>query len=150
MSKLTDLYLLGAGDYGQQLNSFLINKKFFASIKFVDDKLKFKISNFFEKNKKLKFNITISNPTQREKIYKLSINKKMIYQNIILSKKNIYSKNIDKGCIIEPNTLIANNVSLGLGNFIFFGSAIAHNVKIGNFCNINCNVVVSGNTKRIC
>ncbi len=34
-----------------------------------------------------------------------------------------------------------------MGNYIFFGTSIAHNVKIGNFCNFGCYVVISGNAK---
>lgn len=141
------LYLIGGGDYGKQLKVYLQTNKIFNSFQFVDDKLKLNINNFLKKKKKLNYNITISKPTIRENIYLKFINKNFFYKSLIFPNKNIYSNKIGNGCILEPNVIIANNVLLGVGNFIFFGTSIAHNVNIGNFCNFGCNVVISGNTK---
>lgn len=62
---------------GKQLEFMLKHDKIISSAKFVDDKLKFKIKNFLKTNKKIYFNITISNIKIRERIYNLS--KKKIY-----------------------------------------------------------------------
>ena len=72
-----NFYLVGAGGYGKQLEYMLKQDKFISSAKFVDDKLKFKIKNFYKTNKKIYFNITIFNIKKRESIYNLS--KKKIY-----------------------------------------------------------------------
>jgi UDP-3-O-[3-hydroxymyristoyl] glucosamine N-acyltransferase len=140
-------YLIGAGDYGKQIYSFCKKNKILSTVKFVDDKFNLNINNFLQIKKKVHFNITISNPDIRNNVYLRSLKANLIYKSLIFSNDNIYSTKIGEGCIIEPNTLISNDVSIGIGNFIFFGSAIAHNVDIGDFCNIGCNVVISGNVK---
>ena len=140
-------YLIGAGDYGKQLNIFLIKNKILRNVEFVDDKLKLNINNFSKRKHKTSFNITISRPLIRENIYQKLNKKNFFYKTLIFPNKNIYSNKIGNGCVLEPNILVANDVMLGIGNFIFYGSSIAHSVNIGNFCNIGCNVVISGNTR---
>jgi len=140
-----NFYLVGGGGYGKQLEFMLKQDKIISSARFVDDKHKFKIKNFLKINKKIYFSITISNIKIRESIYNLSKNKNLLYTTLIFPSCNIYSKKISKGCIIEPNTTIANNVSIGVGNFIFTGTSIGHDTSIGNFCNVGSNVVISGN-----
>jgi len=140
-----NFYLVGGGGYGKQLEFMLKQDKIISSARFVDDKHKFKIKNFLKTNKKIYFNITIYNVKIRESIYNLSKKKNLVYTTLILPFSNIYSKKISKGCIIEPNTVIANNVSIGLGSFIFTGTNIGHDTSIGNFCNVGSSVVISGN-----
>ena len=140
-------YLIGAGDYGKQLNIFLIKNKILRNVEFVDDKLKLNINNFSKRKHKASFNITISRPLIRENIYQKLNKKNFFYKTLIFPNKNIYSNKIGNGCVLEPNILVANDVMLGIGNFIFYGSSIAHGVNTGNFCNIGCNVVISGNTR---
>ena len=148
MSKeITNFYLIGAGGYGNQLCYMLKKNKIVNSLKFADDKINLNINNFFKIKKKIYFNITIGSPKIRENIYLKSLRTKFTYTTLVFPNKNIYSQNIDKGCIIEPNTLIVHNVQIGMGNFIFSGSAIGHDVVIGNFCNIGCNVAISGNAR---
>ncbi len=140
-------YLIGAGDYGKQLKVFLKKNKIVSLVQFVDDKLDLNVNNFFKKKNKVYFNITISKPLIREFIYLKLTKKNFFYKTLIFPNKNIYSNKIGNGCVLEPNILVANDVLLGIGNFIFYGSSIAHKVNVGNFCNIGCNVVISGNTK---
>ena len=140
-----NFYLVGGGGYGKQLEFMLKQDKIISSARFVDDKHKFKIKNFLKTKKKIYFNITIYNVKIRESIYNLSKKKNLVYTTLILPFSNIYSKKISKGCIIEPNTVIANNVSIGLGSFIFTGTNIGHDTSIGNFCNVGSSVVISGN-----
>ena len=140
-----NFYLVGAGGYGKQLKFMLKQDKIISSAKFVDDKLKFKIKDFLKTNKKIYFNIAIFNIKIREGIYNLCKKKNLFYTTLVLPFCNIYSKKIANGCIIEPNTTIANNVSIGLGNFILTGAIIGHDTSIGNFCNVGPNVVISGN-----
>lgn len=144
---LKKFYLIGAGDYGNQLKVFLKKNRIVGSVKFVDDKLNLNINNFSKKEDKTYFNITISKPLIRENIYQKLNKKNFFYKSLIFPNKNIYSNKIGSGCVLEPNILVANDVFLGKGNFIFYGSSIAHKVNMGNFCNIGCNVVISGNTK---
>jgi len=145
MSKI--LYLIGGGDYGKQLKVFLKKNDIFNSVQFIDDKLKFNVEYFLKKKNKAYYNITISKPIFRENIYLKLDKKNFFYKSLIFPNKNIYSNEIGNGCVLEPNIIIANDVIIGLGNFIFFGTSIGHNVNVGNFCNFGCNVVISGNTK---
>ena len=148
MSKeIKNFYLIGAGGYGNQLYHMLKKNKIFKSIKFVDDNINLNIDNFFKIKKYISFNITIGSPKIRENIYLKSLRTKFTYTTLVFPNKNIYSINIEKGCIIDPNTVVVHNVQIGMGNFIFSGSVIGHDVVIGNFCNIGCNVVISGNVR---
>ena len=140
-------YLIGAGGYGNQITYMLKNNKIVKSIKFVDDKIKLNITSFFKIKKNTCINITIGLPRIRENIYLKSLRTKFTYTTLVFPNKNIYSINIEKGCIIDPNTVVVHNVQIGMGNFIFSGSVIGHDVVIGNFCNIGCNVVISGNVR---
>ena len=146
-NKIKNFYLIGAGGYGNQLYYMLKKNKIVKSIKFVDDNINLNIDNFFKIKKYISFNITIGSPKIRENIYLKSLRTKFTYTTLVFANKNIYSSNIEKGCIIEPDTFIANNVQIGMGNYIFFGSTIGHDVVIGNFCNIGCNVIISGNVR---
>jgi len=141
------IYLIGGGDYGKQLKVFLKKSYIFNSVQFIDDKLKFNVEYFLKKKSKVYYNITISKPIFRENIYLKLDKKNFFYKSLIFPNKNIYSNEIGNGCVLEPNIIIANDVIIGLGNFIFYGTSIAHNVNVGNFCNFGCNVVISGNTK---
>ena len=138
-------YLIGKGGYGEQLHCMLKKETFNKNIKFVDDKKSdLKVKDFFKVKKKINFNITIGLPKTREKIFYKSLKTKFVYKSIIFKNKFIYSKLINQGCIIEPNTVITNIKSVGIGNFFFSGSILGHDACIGNFCNIGCNVVISG------
>ena len=141
------IYLIGGGDYGKQLKVFLKKSYIFNSVQFIDDQLKFNVEYFLKKKSKVYYNITISKPIFRENIYLKLDKKNFFYKSLIFPNKNIYSNEIGNGCVLEPNIIIANDVIIGLGNFIFYGTSIAHNVNVGNFCNFGCNVVISGNTK---
>lgn len=138
-------YLIGKGKFGEQLYFLLKKERFKKNLRFVDDKSNFKIKDFFKIKKKASFNITVGSPKTREKIYNKSLNTRFVYESIIFKNNYINSKLINQGCIIEPNTLITNITSIGIGNFIFSGSIIGHDVCVGNFCNIGCNTVISGN-----
>ena len=141
------LYLVGSGDYGRCIKSYIKKDNLVNSVHFVDDKIKLNIKNFLKKKNKIYYNLTISHVAIRENLYLKFTKKKFIYKSLIFPNNNIYSNIIGDGCILEPGIIISNNVLIGKGNFIFFGSSIAHNVNIGNFCNIGTNVVISGNTK---
>jgi acetyltransferase-like isoleucine patch superfamily enzyme len=140
-----NFYLIGSGGYGKQVSFLLKKNKIISSNNFVDDRLKFKITDLIKINKKIYYNITIGNTSIREKIYEKIKKKNLIYLSLIFPNKNIYSKKINKGCIIEPNTFIANDVKIGIGCFVLYGVSIGHNSLLDNFCNIGCNVVISGN-----
>ena len=140
------IYFIGAGGYGKQLCTMLKSNQIINSSVFVDDKLKLNIKKFFKLKDKVNYNITIGKPNVREKIYYLFNKKKnFIYSTLILSNSFLYTNKLSKGCIIEHNVLISNNVSIGIGCLILTGSIIGHNSKIGNFCNIGTNVTISGN-----
>lgn len=142
---IKSIYLVGAGGYGKQLKVLLKKNKITNSVQFVDDKKNFNVQKFSKILKNVNFNISISAPLARENIYKLFCKKNFYYRTLSFSNKNIYTNKIGLGCIIEPNVIITSNVTVGKGNFIFFGTSIGHDSNIGNFCNLGCNVTISGN-----
>lgn len=147
MKKIFDkFYFIGKGGYGKQISIMLRINGVIKFPIFVDDKLKFNLKKFFKIKEKVNYNISLGNPELREKIYKFLIKKKNLnYSTLILSNSNLYTKDIGKGCIVEHNVLLSNNVSIGVSCLILTGSIIGHNSTIGNFCNIGCNVCISGN-----
>tara|TARA_Y100000389_G_C17423312_1_gene498050 strand:- start:207 stop:800 length:594 start_codon:yes stop_codon:yes gene_type:complete len=145
-SSLT-IYLIGAGGYGKQILSILKDDEYKINPILVDDKLRLSIKKFKRFEINTNYNITIGNIELREKIYKILKKKNLLLSNIILNGSKIYTDKIGKGSIIEPHTMICNDVKLGISNFILTGSSIGHNTKIGNFCNVGCNVAISGNVK---
>ena len=148
MKKYFDkFYIVGKGGYGKQLSIMLKESGIIKSSIFIDDKLKFNLKKFSQLKKKINFNIFVSKPKLREKIYTLIKKKNFIYSTLVLSNSNIYTNKIGRGSIIEHYVLLSSNVNLGIGCFIFTGSVIGHNSKIGNFCNIGTNVTISGNVK---
>ena len=145
-SSLT-IYLIGAGGYGKQILSILKDDEYKINPILVDDKLRLSIKKFKKFKINTNYNITIGNIKLREKIYKFLKKKNLFLSNIIFNGSKIYTDKIGKGSIIEPHTMICNDVKLGISNFILTGSSIGHNTKMGNFCNVVCNVAISGDVK---
>lgn len=141
------LYLIGKGGYGNHLSNMLKKHKVINRIIFVDDKIQLNIVKFSKFVKKNNFSISIGSPKIREHIFSKVLKSNFEYVNLIFSYKQIYSKKLKNGNIIEPNVGIGTNSKIGIGNFIFNGSLIGHDVEMGNFCNLGCNVVISGNVK---
>lgn len=141
------LYLIGKGGYGNHLSNMLKKDKVINRIIFVDDKIQLNIVKFSKLVKKNNFSISIGSPKIREHIFSKVLKSNFEYVNLIFSYKQIYSKKLKNGNIIEPDVGIGTNSKIGIGNLIFSGSIIGHDVEIGNFCNLGCNVVISGNVK---
>jgi len=147
MKLFSPIYLIGAGGYGKQIFSILKDNEYKIKPTLVDDKLRLSIKKFKKFKKNTNYNITIGNVKLREKIHKFLKKKNFFFSNIIFNGSKIYTDKIGKGSIIEPHTMICNDVKLGISNFILTGSSIGHNTKMGNFCNVGCNVTISGDVK---
>lgn len=54
---------------------------------------------------------------------------------------------IGEGCIIQPNTVIGADTIIGNNTYIQNATILGHDVQIGSFCRIDCNVMFVGGTK---
>lgn len=54
---------------------------------------------------------------------------------------------IGAGCLIQPYAFLGSNSYIGSHTYIQNNSVIGHDVNIGSFCRIDCNVVFVGGTQ---
>lgn len=81
--------------------------------------------DFFDKGPNIEFVLGIGDNIIRKKVFQL-----------------LNSKNIDILNVIHNSSLVSDNVTLGLGNFISKNVAINPLVRIGNACIINTGAIV--------
>ena len=140
------ILIIGNGD---------LSREFISSCKF-DEKLvtvcaKLEESDFNIKmlrNNFSKIYIAIASTQIRKKIFNQLINNNIIPDTYIHPSVIIGNRTkIGKGCIIQPNSIISNDVVLKDSVFINFGSIIGHDVNIASFCSLMANVNLGGHCK---
>ena len=153
-----DLSIIGAGDSGRELHSWIKSDKdcIFEIIKFVDPDIhilndyNISIDVVSDLNNKLISNcqyylIGITDSIRKRHVYNEIIQKKVnlqsyVYCNVLIGLR----VNIDSGVIIFPNVVISNDVSISKCVFININSLIGHDVFIGEFTSIMSNVNIGG------
>lgn len=65
----------------------------------------------------------------------------------ISPKANVYSKEIETGCIIMPGAFIGPDVKLGKGNIIYSNVSLTHHITIGDYNFIASGCVFGGNIR---
>ncbi len=154
------LLLVGAGDFGREVESWLrllpdFDKEW-QIVGYLDDNedaLKEHPSDYRIVGKPLSYDycsgdyvlLCISNPIIKENIAKQLTNTKVgfftyIAPNSIIGKFS----NIGSGCIICPNVVITTNVNVGKFSIINTGSQIGHDCQIGDFSSLMSNVGLGG------
>jgi sugar O-acyltransferase (sialic acid O-acetyltransferase NeuD family) len=157
---LNNLYIVGAGDLGREIESWFDlysgDKKKYKIIGYLDDnpdaligfpsdyKIIAGISDFkFDKNDWII--MAIANPATKEKLYKKLVGRVNFYsfisQNAIIGKH----VSIEEGSVILPNSIISTNVRIGKCTIVNIGTQIGHDVTIGDFCSLMANVDLGGN-----
>lgn len=154
------LYIVGAGSFGRELESWLEliseDERDWEIAGFLDSvqgkgKLSFPSKyqivgdeKSFPLTKDDYVVISIANPVIRENIYSELKDKVSFYTYI--SPKAIVGKynNIGEGSIICPNCIITTNVQLGKCTIVNIGTQIGHDVIIGNFCSLMTNIDIAG------
>ena len=158
-----NLYIIGAGSFGRELESWLN----FIPIEECDWELKGYLDSDQEKgklsypsdfeilgdeksyplNKEDYVIITIANSSVREKIYK-NLKGKVTFFTFISPQAIVGKFNkIEEGSIICPNAIITTNVKLGKCCIVNIGSQIGHDVEVGNFSSLMANVDIAGKCK---
>ena len=160
MKRKKKLYIVGAGSFGRELESWLHfipeekrDWEFKGYLDSVQGKGKLPYPSDFEilgdeKTYPLKKEdyilISIANSIVREKIYK-SLKGKVTFFTFISPQAIIGKFNyIDEGSIICPNVIITTNVKLGKCCIVNIGSQIGHDVKVGDFTSLMANVDIAG------
>lgn len=154
------LFLIGAGDFGREVESWLnllpdFDKEW-KIIGYLDDNehaLGNYPSDYQIVGKPLTYDfcagdyvlLCISNPVVKENIVKQLANKKVGFFTYV-APYSIIGKfsNIGLGCIICPHVVITTNVNIGKFSIINIGSQIGHDCKIGDFSSIMSNVDLGG------
>ena len=162
MENRQNLYIIGAGGFGREIESWLSlvpkSEQNWNIIGFLDDNLN-ALDNYPSDykiiNKILNHNfqdndiaiLTISNTKIKESIYN-NLKDKVKFMTFI-SPSAIVAKftKISEGCIICPNSIIATNTSLGKFTTVNNGTHIGHDSIIGDFCSFMANVDIGGNCK---
>lgn len=142
---MTNLLILGAGEYGQLVKELARNK--YTTIDFLDDKSDVAIGKF-EDYRKLKDKypdavVAMGNNEVRmewlvrleEAGYKLPI---LISEKAYVSPTAV----IEEGCIVEPMAVINANAKVEKGTIVSAGAVVNHNAVVKQGCHIDCNAVV--------
>jgi len=140
------ILIIGAGDFSREFISFCDFDEKLVTICAKLDELDFKIGLLRDKYNKIY--IAISNPLIRKKIFdKLKINNitpdSYVHSSVLVGRRT----SIGIGCIIQPNSIISNDVVIKDSVFINCSSNIGHDVIIGDFCSLMANVNLGGHCK---
>lgn len=65
----------------------------------------------------------------------------------ISPKANVYSKDIENGCIIMPGAFVGPDVKIGKGNIIYSNVSLTHHITIGDYNFIASGCVLGGNIR---
>jgi len=157
--KKSNLYIIGAGGFGREIESYLEkipeNEKDFNVVGFLDSspealnkypselKILGNPTNFeFSINDKCI--IAIADCNTKEKLYFFLKEKVEIISFISPFSYVGNYVDIGPGSIICPNATITTNITMGICSTINLGSQIGHDVTIGNFTSIMANVDIGG------
>ena len=153
--------ILGAGDFGREVLSFLQLAGDYKVIGFIDSdlSLKRKLINKIPvlgddcilkdlKNKVSYAFVAISNSKVREILFKKICELGFEPINIIHPSAVIASNvSIGKGVIVYPNVTINTDVNIGNSVLINSNVSIGHDVEVRDFVNINPGVNIAGRVK---
>jgi len=159
--KNTIIGLVGASGFGSEVLPLLENQikaqeDFEGDLVLIDsDRSRKKLfgrkviseEEFLELSAKKKFfNIAISSPEIREKVYK-RLSQNDIEPLSILSEdmQKLASVEIKEGAIICPQSLFTSNIKVGKFFHCNYKSVVAHDCRIGDFVTLAPGVFVNGN-----
>lgn len=159
MAHKKNLYIIGAGDSGRELESWLddvpagardwelrgflhngpnLLDKYPSDLRVVGDWMTFPYSG----NDIVV--LGISDIKYKTQVYECIGNKVKLLKFVHPTVKIAKFTTIGEGSVIMPNCIISTNVKIGKCVFINIGSKIGHDVKIGDFSSIMSNVDFGG------
>ena len=135
------ILIIGNGDLSKEFISFWeLDEKYVKVIAFIDD-----IDQKYLKDQFDKIYIAISDPSIRKKVYEQLKSYRITPNTYIHPSAHIGRRTvIGSGCIIQPNTIVSNDVVIKDSVFINNSSNIGHNSVIGDFCSIMTDVNLGG------
>lgn len=149
-----NLYIVGAGGLGREVQSMLKSMPQWLFRGFVDDKpLGDNIISTIDENQlrgidAAKYVIAVGSSFTRQQIFKRIIGLEfatIIHPSVILQDKT--SVVIGKGTVICAGSIFTCNITLGEFCLVNLNCTIGHDVQMGNFCSLMPSVNLSGNVK---
>ncbi len=158
---LSNLLILGAGQYGSLVYDIAKDTKKFDKIDFLDDvssKAIGKINEAKKFTKAYKFAIVAIGDSSKRLEFLKFLEKNGFEIPVLCSTKAYIapSAHVSSGSIIEPMAVINSNSKIGRGCLICAGAVVNHNSIVKDGCQIGCNAVVPStqtvpeNTKLPC
>lgn len=89
--------------------------------------------------------LAVGSPALKETLYNFYSQRGFSFPHII-HPTSVIANNalVHDGCIVAPKVIIGPNTSLGKCTYVNFGATIAHDGKIGDFCQINPCACING------
>lgn len=87
--------------------------------------------------------VAIGNPALRRHLTEQLLQNNMTPAKLVHPTAYVSpSAQLQKGCCIEPNATVQAGAVVAAASFVSSGAVIRHNAFIGEFCHVDCNVVV--------
>jgi sugar O-acyltransferase (sialic acid O-acetyltransferase NeuD family) len=164
LNKMKNLIIIGAGDWGLEVWSWLEhaqgfntewrfkgfldnNQNALNNLDFCDAKILGSEDTYLIEEDDI-FICTIANTIVKEKVTNKIIARGGSFTNLI-HQSVIFFKNITlgKGIVLSPNCVVSNSCTIGNHISINLGTTLGHDVIIGNFCQINSQCDITGHVK---
>lgn len=147
IENMTNLLILGAGQYGMVAKEIAESMGTFSDIAFLDDNNPIAIGKLNEYayfiNEYDSAVIALGDAKMRLEL--LTELENCGFEIPVLMHKNAYvspSAIIGKGSIIEPMAVIHTDVKIGAGCIISAGTIVNHNAVVSDGCHLNCGTIV--------
>lgn len=147
---MSNLLILGAGQFGIMVKEIAESTKKFDRIDFLDDANPIaidKLENYVSFVSDYEYAVVaIGNPMARQKYldglmqcYKIAT---VVSPLAYVSPSAV----IGEGSIIEPMAVIQTGATVGNGCIVSSGAVVRHNANVGNYSHLDCNSVVCSNS----
>ncbi len=150
LSNITNLLIIGAGQYGAYVKELALSTGNYDRVAFLDDNAPCAIGKVCECKKFLNDYpyaiVAIGNNDIRTKITKEIRDVGFIVPPIISPKAEVSkSSTILEGCIVEPFAVIQANARVCSATLVCSGAVVKHNATVNEGCYLDCNSVVDAN-----
>ncbi|ABM29607.1 acetyltransferase [Nitratidesulfovibrio vulgaris] len=89
--------------------------------------------------------IAVGAPAMKETLYHFYTQRGFKFPRLVHTTSLVGKRvSLQEGCVVAPKVIIGPNTTLGRCTYINFGTTIAHDVKIDDFCQINPASCING------
>ena len=89
--------------------------------------------------------LAVGSPALKEILYQFYAQRGFCFPHFVHATSVVAkSAVLNEGCIVAPRVIIGPNTTLDKCTYVNFGSTLAHDVKIGEFCQINPASCING------